>query len=127
MAPTGCAHSRVHHALTTHSCVLFLTHTHVRMEERMSTEMLRTHVVMPKETVHDIDELVGRRGRSKFLVDAAEEKLRRLRQQAALRKVAGSLKDVDIPGWETPQAASAWVTESRAADDRRLDAMTPDR
>jgi hypothetical protein len=85
--------------------------------------MVRTHVVMPKETVRDIDDLVGRRARSKFLAEAAEEKLRRLRQQAALRKVAGSLKDLDVPGWETPDAASEWVVQSRAEDDRRLDTL----
>jgi hypothetical protein len=93
----------------------------------MSVEMTRTHVVMPKETIRVIDDLVGRRARSRFLAEAAEEKLRRFRQQRALRKVAGSLKDIDIPGWETPEAASAWVATSRSEDDKRLDALLRDR
>ena len=93
----------------------------------MGADMMRTHVVIPKATVRDIDDLVGRRARSKFLVEAAEEKLRRLRQQAAVRKVTGILKDVDIPGWETPEAASAWVARSRAEDDERVEALFRDR
>ncbi len=86
----------------------------------MSTNMIRTHVVMPKEIVKTIDDLVGRRARSKFLTEAAEEKLRRVRQRTALKKVAGSLKEVDIPGWETPEAASDWVRQSREEEDKRL-------
>jgi hypothetical protein len=39
----------------------------------------------------------------------------------ALEKVAGSLTDVDVPGWETPEAAGAWVAKSRAEDDARLE------
>lgn len=86
----------------------------------MTNGVMRTHVVMPKEMIRAIDHLVGRRCRSKFLTEAAEEKLRRLRQRTALEKVAGSLRDVDVPGWETPEAVSEWVAESRAADDARL-------
>jgi hypothetical protein len=89
--------------------------------------MMRTHVVIPKETVRDIDKLVGRRARSKFLAEAAEEKLRRVRQRTALEKVAGSLKDVDIPGWETPEAATAWVSGRRAEDDRQLEELLRNR
>lgn len=89
----------------------------------MDIDMMRTHVVMPKEIIRTIDDLVGRRARSKFLTEAAEEKLRRLRQRTALDKVAGSLRDVDIPGWETPEAASEWVAKSRAEDDKRLEEL----
>jgi hypothetical protein len=92
----------------------------------MNSETMRTHVVIPTETVRVIDDLVGRRARSKFLAEAAEEKVRRLRQLRAIRAVAGSLKDVDTPGWETPEAAVAWVAEGRAADDERLDALLRD-
>jgi hypothetical protein len=93
----------------------------------MGVDVVRTHVVMPRETIRDIDELVGRRARSKFLTEAAEEKLRRLRQQRAIRKVAGSLRDVDIAGWETPESVSEWVARSRAEDDARLDALLGER
>ena len=87
----------------------------------MTDETIRTHVVMPKEIVRTIDDLVGRRARSKFLAEAAQEKLRRLRQRRAVEKVAGSLRDVDIPGWETPEAAAEWVRQGREAADKRLE------
>jgi hypothetical protein len=76
---------------------------------------------MPRETVDEIDRIVGRRGRSKFLVDAAEEKLRRGRAMLAADRVAGSLADEDTPGWNTPDEAQEWVRDlRRAADERRL-------
>jgi len=82
---------------------------------------MRTHVVIPKDLVATIDRLVGRRARSKFLTEAAEEKLRRERLGRAIGKVAGSLKDVDIPGWETSESAADWVRASRRADQENFD------
>ena len=81
---------------------------------------MRTHVVIPKELVDSIDELVGRRSRSRFFSEAVEEKLARVKLSRAAKKVVGSLADVDIPGWETSEAASGWVRASRRADDERL-------
>jgi metal-responsive CopG/Arc/MetJ family transcriptional regulator len=38
----------------------------------------RTHVVIPEEVVEEIDSLVGKRGRSNFLVRAAQTEVKRL-------------------------------------------------
>jgi len=84
-------------------------------------DTVRTHVVMPTELVRSIDELVGRRARSRFLAEAAQEKLRRVRQRQAIESVAGSLRNANIPGWETPEAASEWVRASREEADRRFE------
>jgi hypothetical protein len=86
----------------------------------MDSDMMRTQVVIPKDIIQDIDDLVGRRDRNRFLVEAVEEKLRRVRQRVALERVAGSLGDVDVPGWETPEDAASWVNASRQNDDERL-------
>ena len=75
----------------------------------------RAHIVLPTELVEAIDAQVGPRGRSRFVQDAVEEKLRRQRLQASLSEMAGSLADVDIPGWETPEAAE-WVRALRRGD-----------
>jgi metal-responsive CopG/Arc/MetJ family transcriptional regulator len=85
----------------------------------MAEEIMRTHVVVPKKLLLAIDQLVGRRSRSKFFADAAAEKLARVRLDAAARQAAGSLADVDIPGWETSEAAAEWVRASRQVDDAR--------
>ena len=85
----------------------------------MSAESLRTHVVIPKEIVESIDRTVGRRARSRFLAEAAQEKLAKLRRERAFERVAGSLRNVAIPGWETSESAAEWVSASRQADDER--------
>jgi hypothetical protein len=63
-----------------------------------------------------VDRLVGRRQRSQFFAAAAAEKLARLRLLEAAERAAGSLAAADVPGWETSEAATAWVRASRHAD-----------
>lgn len=87
----------------------------------MPKEVVRTHVVVPKELVESVDEIVRARHRSEFFAEAVEEKLRRIKLLRAAEKFAGSLKDVDIPGWETPEPTSAWVREIREEADRKLE------
>src|SRR3954452_5501035 len=86
----------------------------------MSKDTMRTHVIIPKDLVASVDELVGKRARSKFFAEAAAEKLARARLSRLAQTVAGSLADVDVPGWESSDAAAEWVSASRRADDRRL-------
>ena len=89
---------------------------------------MRAHVVMPQELIEEIDALVGSRKRSRFVVEAVEDRLRRERLKAALAEMAGSLAEVDIPGWETPEATSEWVRSLRREADARVDrAWDPDR
>jgi hypothetical protein len=78
----------------------------------------RTHIVIPEPLVSEIDRLVGKRGRSQFLTQAAEKELRRLRQIRALEGVAGSWRDKDHP--ELKGGAARWVKELRKDSDRRL-------
>ncbi len=86
----------------------------------MPKESTRTHVILPRDVVDAVDNLVGKRGRSRFFAEAAEEKLARVRLENAARKAAGSLAEVAIPGWETSESAAEWVRASRKADEDRL-------
>jgi metal-responsive CopG/Arc/MetJ family transcriptional regulator len=79
----------------------------------VASEMIRTHVLLPKDVVEEIDRSVGERRRSGFLAEAAREKLERQRRVQTLERFAGWLKDVDIPGWETPEATAEWVHRQR--------------
>jgi hypothetical protein len=79
----------------------------------VATEMVRTHVLLPKDVVEEIDRSVGERRRSGFLAEAAREKLARQRRKEALEQFAGWLKDVDVPGWETPESTAEWVRRQR--------------
>lgn len=76
----------------------------------------RAHVILPDDLVREIDERVGQRRRSEFIQQAVEEKLSRQRVQASLAEMAGALADVDIPGWESPEAAAEWVRALRRGD-----------
>jgi Arc/MetJ-type ribon-helix-helix transcriptional regulator len=82
----------------------------------------RTHIVIPQQLVAEIDTLVGKRGRSAFLTQAAEKELMRLRQIKALESAAGSWKDKDHP--ELKEGAAKWVKKLRQEYDQRFEKMT---
>jgi Arc/MetJ-type ribon-helix-helix transcriptional regulator len=77
----------------------------------------RTHIVISEQLAAQIDTLVGRRGRSRFLADAAEKELMRLRQIKALKAATGAWKDEDHP--ELKHGAGAWVAKLRREDETR--------
>ena len=90
--------------------------------------MRRIHVVLPPELMAEIDELVGNRKRSEFIREAVEDHLRIARRLKALDEFAGSLKDADNPGWETPESRVEWVRSLRreADESARLDERPAD-
>lgn len=81
--------------------------------------MARTHVVMSDEVLDAIDEKVGERGRSRFLEEAAREKLRRLDLEQALKTSSGIAKGKAYADWSDARRAKAWVREGRRSDRRR--------
>jgi hypothetical protein len=86
------------------------------MEKTVNTK--RTHIVIPQQLVARIDIIVGKRGRSKFLTQAAEKELMRLRQLKAIEAAAGCWKDEDHP--ELKHGAAKWVDKLRREDERRF-------
>lgn len=89
---------------------------------------MRAHIVVPDELITEVDARVGQRKRSRFIAEAIEEKLRTNRVLEAFDRVAGSLVDADIPGWETSESRVEWVRNLRHESDRvdRLWGLTPD-
>ncbi len=79
---------------------------------------MRAHVILPDEIVDQIDDLVGKRKRSRFIQEAVEERLRREQRLKAFDAVVGSMKDPVIPEWATPESATAWVREQRLESDQ---------
>lgn len=77
----------------------------------------RTHIVIPRPLVGEIDRLVGKRGRSRFLSEAAWREVKRLRALQALERAAGAWKDQDHP--ELKGGAAAWIRKLRREDERR--------
>jgi predicted transcriptional regulator len=82
----------------------------------MAEELMRTHIMLPKALVEAVDQLVGHRKRSAFLVQAVEEKLAHERLGQALAMTRGYLDKDAHPEWATPEKTSAWVREMRAID-----------
>jgi len=82
----------------------------------------RTHVIISDQLVKEIDSFVGSRQRSKFLSQAAERELMRLRQLKALDSAIGSWKDADHP--ELRQGSTKWVKKLRREHERRLEKVS---
>lgn len=85
----------------------------------MVRDSLRAHVVIPQDLLREVDALVGNRKRSDFFVEAAREKIERMKLRMAAHELAGFLKDADTPHWETPEATSEWVRSLRLESDER--------
>lgn len=78
--------------------------------------MARTHVLISDETLRDIDRVAGARSRSRFLEQAAREKLERQALSAALEDTAGVAGDRAYPEWRDRRAAAAWVRKGRGGE-----------
>ena len=80
--------------------------------------MARTHVVMSDELLAAIDEVVGKRGRSRFLEQAAAEKLERHALEEALGATAGIARGNAYSHWRDREQAAAWVRATRRSESR---------
>lgn len=78
--------------------------------------MARTHVVMSDEVLAAVDEVAGKRGRSRFLEEAAKEKLERLELAESLQATAGIARGRSYRHWGDRRAASAWVRKTRRTE-----------
>lgn len=90
----------------------------------MSKQTVRTHIVLPKELVEDVDRVVGLRHRSEFVAEAVAEKLSRERLRRAAHRLGGTLANKDIPGWESTASAVEWVRTLRRESEESLTSET---
>jgi metal-responsive CopG/Arc/MetJ family transcriptional regulator len=81
---------------------------------------MRTHVVLPDDLVKEVDALVGKRRRSAFIAEAAQDRLRRERLARVLEETAGAFKAEDHPEWATSKNVAAWVRKQRRQRSRRV-------
>ncbi len=78
--------------------------------------MARTHVILGDEVMEAIDKVVGQRGRSRFLEEAAREKLERMELEQVIRDGAGSLREKDYPHWRDQSSINQWVRAQRRTE-----------
>ena len=72
----------------------------------------RTHVILPRDLLTEIDGLVGPRGRSAFLVETVRAELQRRKLLEFLRSDEPVWRDEDHP--ELAAGTEAWVRSLRA-------------
>ena len=85
----------------------------------------RTHITLPKEVLDDLDQLVEKRQRSRFIAEAVRKELLIARQKNALRQAVGTWKDKDHP--ELKSGSSAWVRKLRQESEARFKKQFPAR
>ena len=79
----------------------------------------RVRIVLPDETLAELDQVAGKRHRSEFVAEAVYEKLVRLRQVRAIQETTGLVAG-DIPAWSSPEDVTAWLRASRQRDIEQL-------
>jgi len=86
----------------------------------MSDEKVKTHLILPRALLLEMDKVVSPRKRSEFVSVAAWEKLERLRLDRALEKAAGAWTSENHPELTTPLAVKRYLRQFRSASGRRL-------
>lgn len=79
----------------------------------------KTHLVFPRELLETIDELVGKRKRSSFVVEATQEKLAREKFSEILKKAAGCWTDKNHPELRTKKDVDKYIRRLRASYGKR--------
>lgn len=72
---------------------------------------VRTNLMLPKDLVDEVDRFAGPRGRSRYVTEALEARLKRDRLRDAIQASAGIWKD--HPLFPTSEAVVEWVREGR--------------
>ena len=81
---------------------------------------VRTNVMLPADLLKEIDRVAGSRRRSAFLMEAAQERLARLRFDRAATRAFGAWKDEAHPGLETDADLARYLTRLRASTTDRV-------
>ncbi|HEX9722472.1 MAG TPA: hypothetical protein VGA53_04355 [Candidatus Paceibacterota bacterium] len=82
-------------------------------------EIKNAHVIIPLSVLQEIDRIAGKRMRSRFLTEAAKERIKRLKLEQALQSAAGAWNDADHEDIATKGSAQ-WVADRRREDEQRF-------
>ena len=92
----------------------------------MSRERVKTikpPLILPENLVREIDRLMGKRKRSRFVTEAAQKELKRIRLERVLEKAAGAWKGEDHPELQQ-KGTYQWVRGLRKEAERRFERIT---
>lgn len=79
---------------------------------------VRMNVLLPADVATTLRAVIPPRRRARFVAEAVERELRRLRLEAALDASAGAWQDADHPELADGPAIDRWIAEGRAQLDR---------
>jgi metal-responsive CopG/Arc/MetJ family transcriptional regulator len=74
----------------------------------------RTNLLLPEALVDEVDQVAGPRGRSRYIAEAVEARLKRDRLRAVVERTAGAWSAADYPEWDSPEKVVEWVRARRA-------------
>ncbi len=83
-------------------------------------ELAKTHILFPKPLLKEVDKLVGTGHRSQFVIEATEEKLKRMKVIEALKSAAGSWTDKRHPKLKTQKDINRYLKKVRAQTEQRI-------
>jgi len=75
-----------------------------------------TNITLPADLVVEIDQVAGRRNRSRFIEEAARARLKREQLRTAVERSAGAWGADDYPGFATSEMVLEWVRRVRAEE-----------
>ena len=81
---------------------------------------IKVHLTFPPKIIGEIDDLVGKRGRSKFVAEAAKEKISREKFLKALKECAGTWKSENHPNLPSSKDVVKFVEKIRKESEERL-------
>lgn len=85
----------------------------------MANNKAKAHLIFPEDLLVAIDRLVGKRKRSKFVVEATRKELKRIQFLQALQEAAGSWRDEEHPEL-VKKGTYQWVREQRDEENKRF-------
>ncbi len=75
---------------------------------------VRTNLLLPKSLVEEVDRYAGPRGRSRYVAEALEARLRSDRLRGVVQATSGAWRD--DPRFPTSDSVVAWVRELRSEE-----------
>jgi metal-responsive CopG/Arc/MetJ family transcriptional regulator len=74
--------------------------------------LARTNLTLPEELMHEVDQLAGPRGRSRYVAEAVAQRVKRDRLGRAIQETAGIL--TGTPHAMSRREVSRWIEELRS-------------
>jgi len=84
------------------------------------SQKVKAHITLPANILVAIDRLAGKRGRSKFITEAVEEKIAKEKFLKALKDSAGAWKDENHPELSSLKDINRYVRKMREETAQRF-------